>query len=696
MNEVEKTNEEEFAKILDDEKEYQDNYLKNIFIMTFILFGIEMIFRLISKLPIMSYATLRIFISDLIFSLIINFLSYLPKKRWLKNTISVIFIFIYSIYSWLQLGFLNFLGVYISFHTSSQFGAVTDYIYDFLLSMKWNYYLIFIPFIIYIIYLIVIRKSNYKKFKFNLKSLLVPVSIIVLAILYYLTINLSFMQKALQVKSNKQLFKDPSVPTIAVNQFGPVVFGILDLKSFIIPVLEDETVFKSDNTPTKPVSREVSKALDEIAASETNKKYTSLNNYFASRNITDFNDYTGVFEGKNVIVVLMESVNNAIINEKYFPNYYNLYTNGWSFANNYSPRNSCATGNNEFSAMTSLYSIYNTCTSNVYKNNTYFEAIFNLFNNKGYRTTSMHDFVEWYYYRKTIHPNMGSNKYYNASALDIDTSSEYGEWPSDEEFFDKGLDIILNSDDERPFMTWFTTVTSHQPYSVSSTYGDLYKDYFMDEGYSEYNSRYLSKLKVLDNAIGIMIDKLKEANELDNTVIVLLADHYPYGLSKTNVSNLVTHELDDYEIERTPFVIYNSTIKPQVFNQYNSYINLLPTLANLTNLDYDPRLYMGTDLFSEDYVSRVVFADGSWKDENAYYNAAKSQISYYGDKEYTNEEIIAINDEITLKMEMSTKAIKNDYFTYLDKTIKEYNLKQEENNSDTSQEENDSLEDQEN
>ena len=679
--EIESLEKEEFAPILDPEKKYQDNYLKNFLVLLLTLFAIEIIFKLSSGFQILSYATLRILLSDIIISLIITTLSTITKRRWLKNTINIVFVLIYSIYVWLQRGFINFLGVYISFHTSSQFGAVTDYIGDFLASIKISYYLVFIPFIIYIVYLILIRNSHYEKLKFNLKSLFILGGLVLTTALYYLTFNLSFMQEALQVKTNKELFKSPDVPTIAVNQFGPVVFGILDFKTFIFPVEESEVVFEGENETTEPVKREVSEALSKIAEEETNKKYKSLNNYFATRKVTDFNDYTGKFEGKNVIVILMESVNNAIINEKYFPNYYNLYTNGWSFANNYSPRNSCATGNNEFSAMTSLYSIYNTCTSNVYKDNTYFEAIFNLFNNKGYTTTSMHDFIEWYYYRKTIHPNMGSGKYYNASSLGIETAGYYGEWPSDEELFDKGLDIILNSDDDKPFMTWFTTVTSHQPYSVSSTYGDLYKDYFMDEGYSEQNSRYLSKLKVLDNAIGILVDKLKEANKFDDTVIVLLADHYPYGLNKSNVSKLVSHELDDYEIERTPFVIYNSSMKPKVFNQYNSYINLLPTIANLLNLDYDPRLYMGTDLFSPDYVSRVVFADGSWKDEYAYYNASNSKIKYFTDKEYTNEEIIEINNAITLKIEMSSIAIKNDYFTYLKEKIDEYNAKVEEENN---------------
>jgi len=93
------------------------------------------------------------------------------------------------------------------------------------------------------------------------------------------------------------------------------------------------------------------------------------------------------------------------------------------------------------------------------------------------------------------------------------------------------------------------------------------------------------------------------------------------------------------------------------------------------NLDYDPRLYMGTDLFSESYESRVVFADGSWKNEDAYYNASTGKIKYYGDIEYTEEEIKEINNNINLKITISSKAIKNNYFNYLEKKLDEYNDK---------------------
>jgi len=653
----------------------KDNFIFNVVLMTLTLFIIEILFKIISGFEVFDWATLRVFISSLLVSFIVTLFSSLTKRKWLRNTINIIVVFIYSLYAWLQLGFINYLGVYISFNTSSQFGAVTDYIFDYLMSFKLSYYLTFLPFVFILIwYLFFNRKKEYNKLNLNLRYLVLIPVLVSISLFYYGTLILPFMQNELQIKSNIKLFKNPDVPTVAVNQFGTAMFGILDLKTFIFPVSEENNIYNATfEDESVVVNREVSKALEEITKEETNKKYVSLNNYFASQKVTDYNEYTGMFENKNVVVILMESVNEAIIHEEYFPNFYTLYSNGWHWENTYSPRNSCATGNNEFSALTSLYSIYNSCTANVYKKNTYFESIFNLFNNKGYVTRSMHDFNEWYYYRSTIHTNMGSGKFYGAKDLGIKTAGYYGEWPSDVDFFEKAFDIVLNDDNDSPWMTWLTTVTSHQPYSTSSTYGDLYKDDFKKLGYSTTVSRYLSKLKVLDEAIGVMIEKLKEAEEWENTVIVLLADHYPYGLNKTYIKEMIDHELGDYEIEKTPFVIYNAEMESKTFSEYNSYINLVPTLANLMNLEYDPRLYMGTDLLSEDYKSLVVFADGSWKNEIAYYNASTSKIKYYGDVTYTAEEIQQINTEIDLKISMSSKAIKNNYFNYLEKKIDEYN-----------------------
>ena len=178
--------------------------------------------------------------------------------------------------------------------------------------------------------------------------------------------------------------------------------------------------------------------------------------------------------------------------------------------------------------------------------------------------------------------------------------------------------------------------------------------------------RYKSKLKILDNALGILLDGLEKKGILDDTVIVMYGDHYPYGLSTDTINTVLDYDTNvDYENERVPFVIYNTDIDSKEFDSYTSYINILPTVANLFDLDYDPRLYMGNDLLSKDYESIVIFADGSWKNEYAYYNASRSSIEYYTDKTYTIEELQNINNKIDLKIKMSSLAIKNNYFNYL-------------------------------
>ena len=327
--------------------------------------------------------------------------------------------------------------------------------------------------------------------------------------------------------------------------------------------------------------------------------------------------------------------------------------------------------------MTGLYSIYNNCTANVYKNNTYNTSIFDLFNKKGYKTISMHDYTEAYYYRSTIHKNLGSSKYYGVEDLGIPYKNEYRNWASDEDFMNKAMDIMLE-DTETPFMLWLTTVTSHQPYVLSSIEGDKYLDLFSDTNYPKDLKRYMSKLKVLDNSFGILLERLEQAGILDDTVIVFFGDHYPYGLSNKTISNVLDYDLNDYEVERTPLLIYNSKMIPTVYSQYTSFINITPTMANLFNLDYDPRMYMGTDLLSDEYESLVVYSDGSWKNELAYYNASNGKIKYYTDYEYSVDEIKDINNKVTLKIKMSSMIIKNNYYEKINNQINDLKEAKEE------------------
>lgn len=661
-------------------KFFNNNYIKTFFVILINIILVEVIFKLINSSTIFDFTMIRIILSSIFISSILALgISNMGIKC--RRVFTSIVNFVVCAYACAQAGFYNFLGVYMSLQTSSQFGAVVDYIKDFLLSFKFIYFLTFIPFILTILYFVFLDKKS-DNFKLSKQFINTFVLMLLSGSLFYVSITLSVFQNKLQTVSNVNLFLTASNPSLTIEQFGTTGFGILDVRAIIHPIhiMEDYVAVKEEREINDNSRIIDDTAFSSIIENETDDTMKAVSNYFINKTITDKNDYTGMFKDKNLIVIMMESANDIFINQEYYPNFYKLYSEGWSWDNNYSPRNSCATMNNEFSGMTSLYSIYNTCTASKYKNNSYFESIFNLFNKQKYVTFSSHDYTEAYYPRSTIHKNMGSGEYYGVQKLGISYSNEYKNWANDDEFMEAVLKIIdKKTSNNEHFMTWLTTVSSHQPYSVDSIQGDKFYNMTKDTGYSSDVRKYMSKLKILDDGLGVLLRGLKDRGILDDTVIVLYGDHYPYGISKEHLNEVLEYDTEeDMNAEQVPFVIYNSTVEAKKFDQYTFYLNILPTLANLFDLDYDPRYYLGTDLFSNDAESLTVFADGSWKNEIGYYNAKKNKIKYYTDKTYTTEELNKINNEISTKVNISSTVIKENYFEHLKGKLDEENKKLEE------------------
>ena len=634
-----------------------------------------MIFKLTTNQNIFNFSSIRILIGIICFSLIISYIELFIKNK-IVIKINKIIIFLITLYTIAQAGFNNFIGVYISFNVSSQAGAVMSYFFEFIKSFYWYYYLILLPFIIFIV-LNILNKKHIIKIKvqeeeYKLQKGIAALSIfLVFAFLYNLTINLNIFQNKLQIISNAELFNNPTNPSVAIKEFGTTMFALLDIKNSF--VAGDENLMSNPISYNQPASDvDDSKWLDLIE-NEDDIALNYLNDYFINNNYTGENSYTGLFENKNLIVIMMESVNDIFINEDLYPNFYRLVSGGYYFKNNYSPRNSCATGNNELSGMIGLYSIYNKCTANTYSENIYPESIFNLFNRKGYKTTSMHDYTERYYERREIHNNMGSGRYYDVDDLKISYNTKNEERASDEDFMKKVVKILSNYNEDERFMTWLTTVTSHQPYG-KSLYGDKYLYLFENNKYEDYDiklKRYMSKLKVLDDGLGVLLNGLEKQGKLDDTVIILYGDHYPYGLPNNILSEALPYSIDEkYENERVPFVIWSNDIEPRTFDEYTSYVNILPTVANLFNLDHDSRYYTGTDIFENDYEGWVIFADGSWKNQYAFYDASNTNITYYTNKQYNVEDIIKMNEIAENKIKYSNLAIQHDYFNYLYNALK--------------------------
>lgn len=667
---------------------------KNSLIYLIYIYLLEIIVRINTNNSLIDYSMLRIFISSLILAIILGTITSFFKTMGRKIFISLSG-FLLLFYSWLEINLFNYMGFFMGVGNAEQGTKITDYISDFLKASTFKTYLgviIYILLLICVWYLfkkikkIKLGKTLYFIFikeKLVNKLLAILVALLALDVLvasYYFTLTVKFMQNPMQSIKNTNLIRMSDNSNLSVSQFGVFVYGLSDatITIFNIELEEDELL---DDSFTKQIIEEPEEpdyerkiddeAWNSIIANETNETYNKLNNYFINRPITIKNEKTGLFENKNLIVILLESTNEIFLNETLFPTMWKMYHEGIHFTNNYTPRNNCSTGNNEMTVMTSLFTINNTCTANTYKNNIYPEAIFNIFNKAGYSTSSYHDYAEFYYSRNIIHPNMGSGHYYNVNKLGIEWSSVYEEWPSDVDLIETAVPDFINED---KFMAFLTFVSSHQPYSVSSTLGDMYLDELKEYDYSTSLKRYLSKLIEVDKALEKLLQMLEESGKLENTVIAMFGDHYPYGLSNKDINSYLSYNVNiNNEVDRTPMVIYNAGSEPIEITDYSTIIDLLPTLFNLFNLDYDPRLYFGNDIFSQS-SKRSVFADGSWQDNIGYYSATSGKfIPEDETSTYTTDEIISINKEINQRQKMSALAIKNDYFNYLNKKIIKYN-----------------------
>lgn len=675
----------------------------NTIVLTIFTFILEMVIRIFTAAPMLDVAVFRIFLSSLIMGLTMSYITHFFPKL-VGRIINIIYVLFIGIYEFAEFGLYNYIGFFMGIGNSDQGTKVMSYIMDFMRSLKPEYYLILLPTILFVVYYIVIDRKIMKNKIRNITMTLpqkiyievvTGLAIVALCGCYYLTITSESMQNELQTDSNYSLWLYPENSNLTVNNFGVAVYGFADIKSNIMGIDAEDVMRieeeknkdkEENNNQNKPVITDNSRIINDDAwkiliNNTSNENYNNLNNYFINREITEKNEMTGIFEGKNLIIILMESVNEiSILNQEEFPTLYKLYHEGISFRNNFTPRNNCSTGNNEFTVLSSLFTINNTCTANTYASNEYFQGVFNIFKNKGYYTSSYHDYTQMYYQRRKIHRGLGNDKFYSVTDLGIPYDSKYEEWPSDVDMFKQAKDKYMN---QEKFMSYFASVTTHQTYNVPSTMGDKYKSEFTAKGYSTTLSRYLSKMKEFDHAMEELLNELKEEGKLENTVIAMFGDHFPYGLTDGQINEYLKANNASYkvnrnsttgkDVDRTPMIIYNAGMDPIEVNDYTSIIDLLPTLLNMFNMDYDPRLYLGTDIFSKSHKSRVVFADGSWQSEIGYYHAPSSKMTYIeGATELKGTELKEINKEINRRQKMSATAIKSNYFKYLGDGLKKY------------------------
>lgn len=646
-----------------ENKSSRTYYFLKLFLVTLIsLLFIELSFKVIAFKNLFGLELIRIFIFSVSASLIVAFICSFLKRKLSKILVSI-FVFLTGFYALLQLTFNNLLGNYMSLNASSGggLGRVTSQIPEFIKSIRLEYLIVFLPFIVLIILFIKWKTLLEYEKPNKLRVILIIIAIVISEILCVLSVNLTIFQDKNQIKSNKDLYRAPTLLSLSLKQFGTLKFFERDIIYMLFPSdnysleigKKDDPVFEETDYKREIDDTEFKSLLE----SETNSSIKELHEYFLNQSITPKNDYTGYFKDKNLVLIMVEAFDLIAINEELTPTLYMMTQNGWYFDNYYTPKYSCTTGESEYIAETSIIPSSTVCTPNTYVNNNYSTAIFNLFKNSGYYTSSYHSWTDEFYNRSKLHINMGSQLYLDYNSLNM--SSILG-WPLDTEMFNNSYSYYSDKD---KFFTFIVTSSTHFPYDTDTTVTRKHWDKVKDTDYPQDVKRYLAKAIELDESVKLLMEKLEADGILDDTVIVMFGDHHPLKMSYKYLNDYSSIDrYEDFNMDRLPFMIYNSAEEGKVISKTASTFDILPTLANLFDLNYDPRYYVGVDVFSDEETI-VIFTDGSWITDKALYDSSTNTYkSFTGN--LNQEYIESINKKVNDKFYVSNKVLTLDYFKY--------------------------------
>lgn len=636
------------------------NYIR-LFLLNYIfLLILELTFKIVI-LNTYDIGFIYIVLFSLPIALIITLLGSLFKKRIINKVISIIL--------WIVMYFLFVAEtVYYSFYKTicgvsalMYGGQVMEFFEAIMVHIKLHLPM-FICLLIPLSILLVLAFSKKITFeKFNGKDTLI-------LFISMLLINLSILQyRKEDSDASYVLFFETNDLMQGTNRFGIITSVLLDAVKLVsgfeeVIEVDEKLPFTKDETLEYNV---LDIDFDSLIAKEKDSTVKTMHKYFNTNVTTEKNEYTGIFAGKNLIFITAEAFYPIAVDPVYTPTLYKLVNNGFVFNNYYQPIYNCSTSDGEFVNNLSLLPGVSTCSMDK-THNTYLPyTVGNIFKNYGYNAYGFHGWTYSYYDRDITYPNMGLKYYgydrynrgYKYALKGIKDS-----WPTSDIDVARSSYEIFKNDDK--FVAYYMSISGHLEYNFGggNAISIKNKNVVKDMNASDKIKAYMATHIEFDKSLELLMSNLERDGKLDDTVIVIASDHYPYGLSNSDISNYVDWMKDaNFDLYKNNLVIYNSEMEKVEVDKYVGSIDIIPTLFNLFGVEYDSRLLMGKDVFS-DNEGLVIFNNKSWITDKGRYNYLKKKFESFTDEEVSQEYIDEINEIVKLKFQMSKLVIQKNYY----------------------------------
>ncbi len=387
------------------------------------------------------------------------------------------------------------------------------------------------------------------------------------------------------------------------------------------------------------------------------KKNAGLGDKFSAEDIEQLRDnarlhqgnYTGIAQGKNLIVIQWESLQNFVVNRKvegeeitpvlnrllneegvlYYDDYYHVTSRG-------------STSDAEFVTQNSLVPSTESPSFAQYDANAYYGLPW-LMRDNGYTAWVMHGYDRTFWNRDVMYPQLGFERFIGDD--DYDSSENIGFGINDRDFMTQSISYIKEMRDlGKPFYAYLVTLTSHTPYEMPEKYQVLPLPDYME---GTYVGNYLQAIHYTDEVLGEFLEALRAEGLYDDTVIAIYGDHYGVQILNDEIGDVMSEYLGHHyrvdEITNVPLILKVPGIEgSHTISDTGSMMDFYPTIQNLFGYDNTKGLIFGEDLnnITEPHVvmPQTILRRGSFITQDRIYSVSRDEIfehgTYYDRKTY--------------------------------------------------------------
>lgn len=421
-------------------------------------------------------------------------------------------------------------------------------------------------------------------------------------------------------------------------------FGSFDIYNYT-NLVDAETMFRRDDL-LMLLNRD---AVCSVKQRFTSAKYEKeIDSFLEDRPSHTDNEMTGIFKGKNLVLVQMETFENQLITEELCPNLYKLRQNSIDLEKFYASRfGDTYTFGTELAMNTGLFAPAGASIESDFTQNAFPYTLASQLSSQGYTAREYHFNTGHFYNRGNMHKTFGYEDYVM-----------YANYADDKSLMFEIDDTLINDDgiynkliEKQPFLDFIVTYSAHCPYIQD----DIYKEAVRrrpELAADDEVGIYKAKATLTDDMVGRLIERFEEDGLMDNTVFVFYGDHHnPY---------IMTDDELEEDCSNIPCFIYCKGVDGKKVSKYCSTINILPTLANMFGLDICDSCF-AQDVFDPNYDSLVYFQNLAWIDDKYHYNGSEVIESFSGevpDAEYIKKR----NEEVKQRININNYILFLDYY----------------------------------